>query len=189
MLNRPKSRTYEDFLIEIDKTDEIKFKEQLDFYVDEYKQYLLGTHAEDVYDDKYDDIERTILSTDSPIERMFYIAVKHELIYKGYVEGNEFLLLPQYEVESYSGTKYYVDFALLYADFQKEKFYSLFIELNGHDYHSNKAQLTRDKKRERDLENYCDRLITFTGTEIYTDPLECADEAISTMNIIIREKR
>lgn len=189
MIRKPQSRTYKKFLEEMRGSNETKFIELVDRYAKEYTEYLTGMYDGDVYEDQYEDIERTILFTDSPIERLFYVAMKNVLFTRGYVEGNAFQLLPQYKVETKAGKTYHVDFSLLYADFDKEKFYSLFIELNGHDYHSNKQQLTRDKKRERELDDHCDRIITFTGTEIYEDVEECADEAISIMLKIVKEKR
>jgi very-short-patch-repair endonuclease len=53
------------------------------------------------------------------------------------------------------------------------------IECDGHAFHEKtKDQAARDKSRDRDLQNMGMRVFRFTGSEIYRDPISCADEAM-----------
>jgi len=69
------------------------------------------------------------------------------------------------------GASYRVDFALLVFD---EKFA---IELDGHDFHERtKEQARRDKSRDRALTMAGWKVLRFTGSEVYANPLSVVDQ-------------
>lgn len=52
------------------------------------------------------------------------------------------------------------------------------IELDGHEFHERtKQQATRDKSRDRKLVELGWKVLRFTGSEVWKDPMLCADEA------------
>jgi very-short-patch-repair endonuclease len=65
-------------------------------------------------------------------------------------------------------SRYRVDFLLKDA--------RLIIELDGHEYHSSKAQLEKDAIRQRYLTRSGYSVIRFTGREIYRDAKACMEE-------------
>lgn len=51
------------------------------------------------------------------------------------------------------------------------------IECDGHDFHEKtKEQAARDKKRDRFFQSKGWVILRFTGSEIYNDPMKCAEE-------------
>jgi very-short-patch-repair endonuclease len=57
------------------------------------------------------------------------------------------------------------------------KYHLFAIECDGHDFHEKtKEQARNDRKRERDLMVEGIHVIRFTGSEIYEDPLRCAND-------------
>lgn len=55
----------------------------------------------------------------------------------------------------------------------------LLIECDGHDFHErSKEQARRDKRRDRELQSDGFKVLHFTGSEIWADPLACAQEAL-----------
>lgn len=174
MLNRPKSRTYSTFMKEVEEHKETKFLEQLEKYVDQYRQELLELHEGDIYEDKYSDIDTTILKTESPIERLLFISLKHLLK----MECGELmhLVIPQLVTKD---DKYRVDFYVNIAEPDLRVSADVLVEVDGHEFHEKtKEQAAEDKKRDRDLTKEFGRVITFTGSEVYNDSLQCAREII-----------
>jgi hypothetical protein len=56
---------------------------------------------------------------------------------------------------------------------------TLFIECDGHDHHErNKEQAQRDRKKDRYFQKHGMTLLRFTGSEIWADPMACANEII-----------
>ena len=54
---------------------------------------------------------------------------------------------------------------------------SIIVECDGHDFHEKtKAQASKDKKRDRVLQSVGYRVFRFTGSDIYKDPISCAEE-------------
>jgi very-short-patch-repair endonuclease len=92
--------------------------------------------------------------------------------------------------------KYRIDFRVKYKeitpDFDNEIEYNgkkipgtkiiekeLLIECDGHDFHEKtKEQAMKDRKKDRILQSLGFKIFRFTGSEIYNDPINCADEAI-----------
>lgn len=96
----------------------------------------------------------------SPIEESFW----HEWQQAGF---DAFLpLVCQYEVPE---TRYRLDFAVPELKFA--------VELDGYEWHSSKAQFTKDRSRQRELESLGWRFVRFSGSEIYKDAAERVNEA------------
>lgn len=188
MKNTFKAKTYEDFLSELVETDEEKVSELIDRYVSDYKQYLLGMYEGDSYQKGNEEISGTILMTQSPVERMFYISLKNAAIKNGITLGDGLHdLKPQYKVEV-SRKTYYIDFCLSVFNGNDDAI-DLFIEVDGHKFHNeSKKKVAEDKQRERALQTSCDGMITFTGSEVYNDPDGCAEETISTLLKLMKKK-
>ena len=178
--------TYKDFLEELQQTDETKLSQLIDSCVDDYKQYLLGMFDGDTYQIGDEEIGQTILMTQSPIERLFYVSLRRELALGGINVGDGFNdLTPQQKVSA-GAKNYYIDFSLSRFD-GTDKVVELFIELDGHKYHNeSKKKVAEDRKRERAVQGSCDKLITFTGSEIFNDPGECARETIKIFNRLLK---
>lgn len=91
------------------------------------------------------------MAIESPIEWLMFGAL------------NEMALrvTPQFKVG-----KYRVDFLIDGTN--------ICVELDGHEYHKTKEQRTRDAKREREIESLGYRVVRFTGSEVFRDPIDCA---------------
>ena len=177
MLNRPKSRTYSTFMKEVEEHKEIKFLEQLEKYVDQYRQELLELYEGDIYEYKYSDMDTTILKTESPIERLLFISLKHLLK----MEYDELMhsVIPQLVTKD---DKYRVDFYVQIAEPYHEVSADILVEVDGHEFHEKtKEQAAKDKKRDRNLTNEFGRVVTFTGSEVYANPNACAEEVITIL--------
>lgn len=56
------------------------------------------------------------------------------------------------------------------------------VECDGHAFHERtKQQAARDRQRDRDMQSAGLKVFRFTGSEIYRDPLKCADEVIQEL--------
>ena len=63
----------------------------------------------------------------------------------------------------------------------------MFIETDGHEFHEKtKEQAAKDKKRDRFLITKCDRLLHFTGSEIWNDIEEVWYEIVKIFDNIKR---
>lgn len=102
--------------------------------------------------------DRLAARLESPIEKIFWSCGYFELAKYGQIT-------PQVKIGGYR-----VDFAYL-VNGQK-----IAIELDGYDYHSGKEQMTRDYRRQRQLEADGWRVIRFTGSEVYGDAQKCINE-------------
>lgn len=129
--------------------------------------------------DSYDD-DVNIKQCESPVERMFFLALQHttNLYYGDFMSYVE--LQREIEVKK---SKYRVDFLVGVGHPHYQKGVEFVIEVDGHDYHEKtKSQAARDKKRDRDLSNEVDGIIRFTGSEVYNDPLGVAEETMSIIS-------
>ena len=96
--------------------------------------------------------------------------------------GSSIYLIPQYEVVA-NGKNYRID---LFFDsnecespFAHFKPYKLAIECDGHDYHEKtKAQVKKNNQRDLDLKMEGYDIIHFSGSQIYNEPLKCANDLI-----------
>lgn len=188
MKNKFKAKKYNDFLSELQESDEEKVSELIERCVSDYKQYLLGMYDGDLYEKCHEEIDGTILMTQSPVERMFYISLKNAAVRNGITLDDGFhYFKPQYKVEV-SRKTYYIDFCLSVFDGISDSI-DLFIEVDGHKYHNeSKKKVAEDKRRERALQTSCAGMITFTGSEVYNDPDGCAEEAVSTLLKLMKNK-
>ncbi len=186
MINRPKSKSYREFVKEIEKSDENRLQDLIEQYVEEYRHFLLGLYPNDVYEDKYEDIDYTILVTESPIERLFYIAFKNVIREETSdpLGDVSFDIKPQVEVSSHR-----VDFVMSSFTPTESVGSVLFIELDGHEYHSTKEQKKADNQRTRVLSSEADAIIRFTGTEVYENPENCVHEAMRVLRKKHNKKR
>ena len=115
----------------------------------------------------------------SPIEVVLLEAIcLHHLIHYGAwptfndtsyeVPLDQWRVYLQHEISGYRA-----DFLVTMGDLKKK----LVVECDGHDFHERtKEQAARDRKRDRDmtLSGYC--VIRFTGSEIWRDPWQCAED-------------
>jgi very-short-patch-repair endonuclease len=99
--------------------------------------------------------------TDSPLEIDFWL--------EWHAQGYHWLysLSPQYP---FKGGRYYIDFA--YPPL------NVGIELDGYNYHSDRAAFTRDRKRQREMETLGWHFIRFSRDELCWDLLLCIEEVM-----------
>ena len=128
---------------------------------------------------------------DSPIEKILFLAlfgcVKFTLTEFGDVRLSEtgdharlhaprqrdcLYVTPQAPVQQYR-----LDF--LVEVFDGEGWLKLAVECDGHDFHEKtKKQAARDKARDRIIVTEGYTLFRFTGSEIYADPMKCAEQIV-----------
>lgn len=125
----------------------------------------------------------------SPIEQIFITAFE---MYCNEQQYNDIYLFPQYEVVC-NERKYYIDFAfladdylthLIFGDKLKNTKFKLAIECDGYEFHQKtKEQVQHDNEREFDLKMAGYEVLRFSGTQIYNNPLKCAED---TYNYIMK---
>lgn len=55
------------------------------------------------------------------------------------------------------------------------------VEVDGHDFHERtKEQARHDRRKDRAIQSAGLRILRFTGSEVYADPLGCAKEAVDS---------
>lgn len=68
------------------------------------------------------------------------------------------------------------------GEMEFESLACVFIEIDGHEFHEKtKQQVTHDKARERVISSHADRVLRFSGSEVYNDPLGCAHQALRAL--------
>lgn len=112
----------------------------------------------------------------SPIEKTLYCAI---LFLRDLGQYKRFSHLycvePQYKIRTEKQNRI-MDFAIIDADTDDQDIV-VFIECDGFDYHAKtKEQFTYTQQKDRELKTMGYNVLHFTGTEIYTNPLKCADE-------------
>lgn len=134
--------------------------------------------------------ERARALCESPIEELFLAAVfasgidSHDLgahIYArpyrddfGFFPGTH--VWPQAKISNYR-----LDFLIVHVEPKGKKTF-VAVECDGHDFHEKtKEQAAHDKMRDRFLTGQGIKVLRFTGSEIYRDPLQCWCE---TFNIL-----
>lgn len=107
---------------------------------------------------------------ESPIERRLFSALYGTLAGYTFDCGG---LTPQAVIGPYR-----VDF-LLRLPVRGAQSVDVVIECDGHDFHERtKHQARRDKARDRYLESLGYRVVRFAGSEIWANPLRCAEQAL-----------
>ncbi len=124
---------------------------------------------------------------ESPIEALFFTALRnaisvgfapslsHTVIYiktpKKREKTKENILCVERQVQIGS---YRVDF-LIWCPLKPERM--MVVECDGHDFHERtKEQAAKDRSRDRALQSQGYEVFRFTGSELYRDPLGCAQE-------------
>lgn len=126
----------------------------------------------------------------SPIEQIFITAFE---LYCELENKKKVYLFPQQRVD-YKDKTYYLDFAFLSDDYLSNLVledeilntnFKLAIECDGYDFHQKtKEQVQRDNEREFDLKMAGYEVLRFSGTQIYNNPIKCAED---TYNYIIKK--
>lgn len=123
---------------------------------------------------------------DSPLEFELFQYLKATV--DGFNNSNKthFWVHNQYPIVA-NGNRYRADFLICpagsegYTDRP-----NLVIECDGHDFHEKtKAQVQRDKKRDRDLQISGYRIMRFSGSEIFKNPGKCAREVKDFLQTLI----
>ncbi len=144
-------------------------------------------------------IERIHSKAESPIEKMFFTALllacleddaigllvipRIDIDLKQptcYIYGDMPMLLSKYHlcpqaefyVDNHSNKKSRFDgFLWIPSGGRKSK---IFIECDGYEYHSSKESFIHDRQRDRLVQSHGARIVRFSGSEIYADPLAVA---------------
>lgn len=152
-------------------------------------EQIAAGHAEVAKIHFYDMVESMAKRCESPIERLLLAAMYHvqELHYREFdiqwflrdtPSGRPF---PPFGGALYCQSPqgvYRLDFYIEMVDQETGKpWYRLAIECDGHDFHEKtKQQAQRDKSRDRWLQTEGISVLRFTGSEIWRDPIACADQ-------------
>lgn len=139
---------------------------------------------------------------ESPIERMFLLgcqlngtrAVFREEKYGAAIcdvkdSDHQLWVRPQVEIVDWESEDCEplarVDFELTLVG---SRSYRLCIECDGHDYHDRtKEQAAKDKARDRKIVGLGNRIMRFTGSEIFAGAVKCFNEAVDGLLRIERE--
>lgn len=157
-----------------------RYDEVLSEILDEYKQTLEG-----VFCGGEIDLNTSVNKTDSSIEEILYIRMKHDIVMPW--SDNQYFarLTPQYKIDREDS---FIKVDFLYELIIREdesRNIKLVIECDGHDFHEKtKEQAQKDKSRDRFLLSKGYHVMRFTGSEIYRNPREC----VSEINDFITEK-
>lgn len=114
---------------------------------------------------------------ESPIEELFALAM--DFVYFTRVSSleDEFVLSPQVDIET-NGNKYRVDFLIENSIGDADDNKGLIIECDGHDFHEKtKEQVRKGLQRDYDLKMAGYDILHFSGSQIYSNPIECAVKA------------
>lgn len=77
---------------------------------------------------------------------------------------------------------YKADFTLTVQSWRDEKWRTLVVECDGHDYHErNKQQAAHDRARDRWMTENGYTVFRFTGSELYRDPMRCAEQVFDML--------
>lgn len=120
-------------------------------------------------DELREHLSQSLIEGDSPIEKMLghclYLVAGMEALESGQIFDIKF----QHPIEGYR-----VDIALIGQDVK------VAIECDGHDFHEKtKLQAASDKRRDRAITCAGFKMLRYTGSEIWRNPLECAEEAVA----------
>lgn len=139
-------------------------------------------------DFKKDIVDNFYASVKSPIEILFFCAIKtiidtNKLEY--YVIGDLIYgveIMPQENIG-----KYKVDF--LIANHGKIKTEYLIVECDGHSFHEKNENKRRyEKKRDRFLQKQGYKIFRFTGSEIVKDPISIAKECLEQIGLKVGDQ-
>lgn len=118
----------------------------------------------------------------SPIEMIFAVAYDLTLTATPNLAINVLGLHRQHKIVC--GDKiYYADFCfdtdLIPEEYECKKRYRLVIECDGHDFHEKtKEQVRNNNERDMNLKQHGYDVIHFSGSQIFIDPMQCAEDAL-----------
>ncbi len=156
-------------------------------------QEYLEKRAEDIREEWEDDVWIFIENCcESPIEKLFFIEWRYQT--EGYKENQpkcfpNFYIMPQREI-IVGKKKYKVDFLIYYvigdswmgeeANAPKlHKNQALIVELDSYLWHgSNPEQFTKEKERERKLQEEGWKIMRFSGREVLRNTEKCVDDVL-----------
>lgn len=125
---------------------------------------------------------------ESPIEQIFITA------FELFTRDKKTIYLFEQEKIKYKDKTYYADFVfkaddylswLLFGNKIKNPSYKLVIECDGYEFHQKtKEQVQKDNERELALKMAGYDVLRFSGTQIFNNPLKCAED---TYNYIIKK--
>ena len=115
----------------------------------------------------------------SPIEKIFAFAV--DILCFDNLKYKYIRIIPQEDI--WIKDKHYIaDFIFNTEEFEELHFehpFKLIIECDGHEYHNlTKKQVAQDNNRDFDLKNNGYDVIHFSGSQLFTDPFECATKVL-----------
>jgi very-short-patch-repair endonuclease len=115
---------------------------------------------------------------ESPIEEILRAALEKKMLEYNllwYIES-------QTEIECKNSNIYRADFTIWYdklVNRELKEDFALVVECDGYEFHQKtKKQVEKDNKREYDLKMNGWEIYRFSGSEIYNEPMECADKII-----------
>lgn len=165
-----------------------KLFESADWYLEMFlkfpkkvQQLLLMSNIEnDIFTDIFTDT-----NIESPIEQIFITAFQ---LYCKFQNKKEFFLFSQREIEA-NGKKYIADF-VFEADIYVNPYFvvkPLVIECDGYEFHQKtKEQVMKDNEREFNLKMAGYDVIRFSGSQIYRNPLKCAEDTYQYIQSLIK---
>ncbi len=122
----------------------------------------------------------------SPIEKILYVAV--DIVYLLRIDEFRdwyFYFMPQHEIED-NGRNYRVDFCLCLEQFDTS--YDIVVECDGYQFHQKtKQQVKNDNEREMRLKLLGYDVLRFSGSQIYENPIKCANDILDFALIKISE--
>lgn len=126
--------------------------------------------------------ERRLGKTESPIESLFLEAFCPAALERGYEVAAQSLaphsviiVKPQHWVD-----RVRVDFLIRYFFYGETL--EIIVECDGHQFHEKtKQQVTKDNRRNRDLQQAGFKVFRFSGSEIYGLPRLCASDVLDTI--------
>lgn len=132
---------------------------------------------------------------ESPIEKIMAIGLytlghsrlDHVTVYDSshepdFVGGYTLMVIPQHHIG-----KYRVDLLVGYKGAGDISEGFIAVECDGHDFHEKtKEKAKRDKARDRFLSTRVAKVLRFTGSEIYADPVKCCNEVFDlAMSLLV----
>jgi very-short-patch-repair endonuclease len=147
---------------------------------------IIDVHTATMRNRYTDELELLLELCESPIEKIFGAALLHDLLacpeFKfTFIENqsdwvphgvDDNVLFAQYKIG-----RYRVDFFVYFE--MKDGPIKIAIECDGHDYHERtKEQARNDRSKDRWFQSHGYRILRFTGSEIWKDPVECAEQVL-----------
>lgn len=123
-------------------------------------------------------IDESLFDCESPIEQLLSLYLTNLKMsfndFNPFIEVSDFS--PNQEIICKNGKKYRLDFyfVVLYKN-QETKYFG--IECDGYEFHQKtKEQVEYDNQRQRNLQSEGIEIIRFSGSEIWKNPIKCANE-------------